>query len=668
MNLLDRIAYDSGGYTVQEILSSFCKKILEIIDLVNKNEEICDETRTIIENIRNEVVPDLVEDIMKELQDNGYFDSLVNVTLIEQLRTELTTLLNQTITDYTTKLDNFDTQLEHMVINPLYPPNGLNACKIDGTTDDSDNFQSLINYLHTNGGGEITLPRGTMIINKEIELKSNIIISGQGIKSKITTTVGQSLNGLNLLKAYEQSNIVIKNIQVKNLGFGKSGVWEPKGSFDGVGACILAVGCDNFIVDSCYVLQGGGENNGEGVGNIYFSCCTNSRISNNFVKYCDNGIVVDTWYNKLTGKENFLNNGIIISGNSINHGMGRGIVIENVNSIAKKKGGITVTNNTIKNMAYGGIQGNSTYNCTITGNVIEGDGSDSIYVTNKNTMYGIEFLNNTMECTIVGNTIKNCKTSLIRAFECQDLIINSNNLINCDGDGIFLKNVNFDMLNVKVDNNNINNVLNGITMKKDSIDTAINLVNNSCSNNTIKFSNDTGGFGIIFDYHQFSNCNNNILSPIKTFSNSKGISSTSSLRCNFNNNIVKTTVIGIGLYGDNSSRVDSNIIENCTYGMALDTCVKTNINSTFRGTPTALSIVNGATSQGNKCRCFNSFFDGVKVIKDNTGVLIKSVTDVVPSSGVWETGDRLINFVPSIGSYSEWIYYTSEWKGINQLT
>ena len=112
MNLLDKIAYDTGGYTVQEILSSFCKKIIEIIDLVNKNEEVCDEAHTLIENIRNEVVPPLVEDIMKELQDSGYFDSLVNVTLIDQLRTELTTLLNQTITEYTTRLDSFDSQLD----------------------------------------------------------------------------------------------------------------------------------------------------------------------------------------------------------------------------------------------------------------------------------------------------------------------------------------------------------------------------------------------------------------------------------------------------------------------------------------------------------------------------------------------------------------------------
>ena len=83
MNLFDRISYDTGGYTVQEILSSFCNKILEIIDQVNKNEEVCDEAKTIIEYIRNEVVPELVDDIIKEMQDSDYFDNLVNVTLIE---------------------------------------------------------------------------------------------------------------------------------------------------------------------------------------------------------------------------------------------------------------------------------------------------------------------------------------------------------------------------------------------------------------------------------------------------------------------------------------------------------------------------------------------------------------------------------------------------------
>ena len=140
MNLLDRMCYDSGGYTVQEILSSFCKKILEIVDLVNKNEEICDESHTIIENIRNEVVPQLVEDIMKELQENGYFDNLVNVTLIENLRTELTTLLNQSITDYISRLDNVNVQLD----NKMNLEAGKKAYIISGVIRNSGDGWDLI--------------------------------------------------------------------------------------------------------------------------------------------------------------------------------------------------------------------------------------------------------------------------------------------------------------------------------------------------------------------------------------------------------------------------------------------------------------------------------------------------------------------------------------------
>ena len=185
MKLLDRIAYDTGGYTVQEILSSFCKKILEIIDLVNKNEEVCDETRTIIENIRNEVVPHLVDDIIEEMEGNGYFDSLVNVTLIENLRTELTTLLNEAITDYTTGLDNIDSQLDNIAINVK-----KFGAKGDGITDDTDSIQRCID--ESGEGACIFIPSGVYLTNR-LYLKRGQTLYGNG-RSTVLKFKGQHVN------------------------------------------------------------------------------------------------------------------------------------------------------------------------------------------------------------------------------------------------------------------------------------------------------------------------------------------------------------------------------------------------------------------------------------------------------------------------------------------
>ena len=55
---------------------------------------------------------------------------MVNVTLINQLKTELTTLINQTITDFTTRLDNFDKQLEDITDKTTK----INMISEDGTS------------------------------------------------------------------------------------------------------------------------------------------------------------------------------------------------------------------------------------------------------------------------------------------------------------------------------------------------------------------------------------------------------------------------------------------------------------------------------------------------------------------------------------------------------
>ena len=243
MNLLDRIAYDTGGYTVQEILSSFCKKILEIIDLVNKNEEVCDEAHTLIENIRNEVVPDLVDDMINEIKDSGYFDNLVNVTLIEQLRTDLTTLLNQAITDYTTRLDNFDSQL--VTINNNINGRGLNVKEFGAIGDDrlhplseffttldeaktvypsatslndsidSVAIQKAIDYyniiVHSAGtpknGGIVHIPTGNYRLNKTIQMKKGIHLQGVGTGGTWLSWSGLNITAIEYIEDAESSSI-----------------------------------------------------------------------------------------------------------------------------------------------------------------------------------------------------------------------------------------------------------------------------------------------------------------------------------------------------------------------------------------------------------------------------------------------------------------------------
>ena len=219
MNLFDKLAYDSGGYTVQEILSSFTKKIIEIIDLVNKNEEIVDDAHTLIENIRNEVVPELVDDIMKELQDDGYFDSLVNVTLINQLRTELTKLLNQSITDYTTRLDDVDKQLNNTSnkINKIkqISVNALDyGLNVNSSVPQDNIIDLIVDDINSGVIKEITFPSCTIIIDKP----HNITNYGKFLNIKGQNTVLKIADNSTLFSNHKYM-VALEGENIKFSGF-----------------------------------------------------------------------------------------------------------------------------------------------------------------------------------------------------------------------------------------------------------------------------------------------------------------------------------------------------------------------------------------------------------------------------------------------------------------
>ena len=367
MNLLDRMSlnkmsYDTGGYTVQEILSSFSNKILEIIDLVNKNEEVCNEARTIIENIRNEVVPDVVDDIIKDMQDNGYFDSLVNVTLIENLRTELTTLLNDTITELTSKLDNV---VKKDYINALNPPSPLSPI----SENDSD-IALKINAMFEIGKN-IEIPFGEYNLNTKIILPIGSALFGNAtIKSNSTdgfieynkdcrisglSFIGQNSTGFKAISINDTQPVSISNISVSKYDIGIDGIGVTPSTHDGgfisnskFSECNIGIYARQYfeyvnITNNAFVKNGsaikvqGGNNN----------------ISSNYM--CDNTIGIEVidglngghgviCGNQINHNEKSISiigvpNGFTISGNNIFYGS---LIIQNC-----RDGAITIAGNTL---------------------------------------------------------------------------------------------------------------------------------------------------------------------------------------------------------------------------------------------------------------------------------------------------------------------------------
>lgn len=97
------MCYDTGGYTVQEILSSFCEKILEIIDLVNENELTCEEAKNLLTEIKEELLPIEVKKILDEYVADGTLENLINIDKLNTLKQEMIDYHNRTVLSYKMK-------------------------------------------------------------------------------------------------------------------------------------------------------------------------------------------------------------------------------------------------------------------------------------------------------------------------------------------------------------------------------------------------------------------------------------------------------------------------------------------------------------------------------------------------------------------------------------
>ena len=489
MNLLDRIAYDTGGYTVQEILSSFCKKILEIIDLVNKNEEVCDEAHTLIENIRNEVVPDLVDDIMKELQDNGYFDNLVNVTLIENLRTEITTLLNNTITELTTRLDNFDSQLVNMEKQRIQV---INIKEVLGTGDISTKFNELLTKLNDFNSTTIYFPSGEYIL-QDTTLISNLTIIGDGI-----TSVLKCKNNKPILSILSCENVIVENVKLD--GERSEKLYYEKGDN------IRVENSTNIKIKNCYSINAVAEGIGffenssycyainnkcMGCGHSGIATGSNANhitINGNEVNNCggnfisingDYSICKNNFCNSIGGLTNEWSYGItlgqpttykanncIIDGNIIDGMYGGGI------SVLEECNDNKILNNIITSCKRGyGIQIDGGYNLVSWNSINTVNGSD-----NENSGKGIVI--KSLYNTIKGNKIENCQKDAIASSGGENITISDNIIIGNTRYGITLNNIK----TLRVNNNTVTN--NGYGIRIQSLCTNVVVNGNYLSSNT----------------------------------------------------------------------------------------------------------------------------------------------------------------------------------------
>ena len=108
-------------------------------------------------------------------------DENIQVQLIDDINEIDTSInnINNDINEIDVQLDTIIQKDNSIVINPKFPPEGYTACKMDGVSDDTQAFQSLINNF-----SNIALPEGTLRFT-HITLNSNTRITGLGINKTI---------------------------------------------------------------------------------------------------------------------------------------------------------------------------------------------------------------------------------------------------------------------------------------------------------------------------------------------------------------------------------------------------------------------------------------------------------------------------------------------------
>ena len=127
-----------------------------------------------------------IKDINNKINNGG-----TGIDLIE-LRSQINNLKSQV----NTFKSEINLQLNNITNNHLSISVKDYDAKGDGVTDDTTAIQNAINYVYSNGGGEVYIPNGNYIISSPIQMKSNVILKGESASSSVITTKTNAINAI----------------------------------------------------------------------------------------------------------------------------------------------------------------------------------------------------------------------------------------------------------------------------------------------------------------------------------------------------------------------------------------------------------------------------------------------------------------------------------------
>lgn len=82
--------------------------------------------------------------------------------------------------EVTAQLQQTDKNITDLFINVFFPPNQLTPLKVDGLTDETVEFQNLLDYVGENGGGTLYIPQGVLISTVNY-IPNNVVLLGGGV-------------------------------------------------------------------------------------------------------------------------------------------------------------------------------------------------------------------------------------------------------------------------------------------------------------------------------------------------------------------------------------------------------------------------------------------------------------------------------------------------------